>query len=345
LIKDPHPQVRYQIGLALVERNDKAGLPLLIRAIAEMPPDAVEFALDLLYRAAGDTAPTVSYDGKKNAGTCSAAWAKWHDKHQATLDLAKQLAKSDLGLTIITSTMLGVKGVKANTNSQIFELGPGNTRRWEFEGPRYPLDLQIIGPDRLLVAEYLDNRVTERDFKGKVLKTFTAPLATGCQRLTSGQTLIVSRQILKIVDREGKETFSWAPQPFNITAGYGLRNGQVAVATSDGRCRLLDPQGRELKSMQIGPIYVMGGSIEVLPNGRVLAPLYSQNMVAELDWTGAKLWQAQVTRPTSATRLPNGNTLVSCGMTMPGRVLEIDKNGKELWNLAVEGRYVRARRR
>lgn len=342
LLKDAHPLVRYQIGLALVEKNDKAGLPLLIQAVADMPPDAVEYALDLLYRAAGEDAPAVSYDGKKNAAACSAAWMKWHDKHQAKLDLAKQLARTDLGFTVVAAAAIGVK---ANTKN-IFELGPGSVRRWEFEGPRYPLDVQVLGPDRLLIAEYIDSRVTERDFKGNILKTFAARQPTGCQRLANGHTMIVGRQLLQIVDRDGKETFSWTPQPFTIAAAHGLRNGQIAVASSDGRCRLLDRQGKELKNCQIGPIYIMGGSIEVLPNGRILAPLYSQNMVAEFDWNGNKLWQAQVnTRPTSATRLANGNTLVTCGMTMPGRVLEIDKNGTELWSSAVDGRYVRARRR
>ncbi len=346
LMKDAHPLVRYQIGLALVEKNDKAGLPLLIQAVADMPPDAVEFALDLLYRAAGENAPTVCYEGKKNAAACSAAWTKWHDKHHATLDLAKQLAKTDLGFTIVTTMAVGAKAIKANAKNQIFELGPGNVRRWEFDGPRYPLDVQILGPDRLLVAEYLDNRVTERDFKGNVLKTFPARMASGCQRLPNGHTFIVSRLGLQIVDRDGKETFTWMPQPFNISAAYRLRNGQIAVATTDGRCRLLDPQGKELKSFQIGPIYVMGGSIEVLPNGRILAPQYTSNSVVEFDWSGAKLWQAQVAnRPTTASRLANGSTLVTCGATMPGRVLEIDKNGTEVWSHVVDGRAVRARRR
>jgi hypothetical protein len=346
LLKDPHPQVRYQIGLALLEKNDKAGLPLLIQAVADMPPDAVEFALEWLYRAAGADAPTVVYDGKKNAAACSAAWTKWHDKNNATLDLAKQLAKSDLGFTIVTTMGIGAKGANANTKNQIFELGPGNVRRWEFDGPRFPLDVQVLGPDRLLVAEYIDNRVTERDFKGNVLKQFPARMASSCQRLPNGHTFIVSRLQLQIVDRDGKETFAWMPQPFNISAGYRLRNGQIAVATSDGRCRLLDPQGKELKSFQVGPIYVLGGSIEVLPNGRILAPLYAQNSVAEFDWTGAKLWQVQIkNRPTSATRLANGNTLVTCSMEMPGRVVEIDKNGTEVWSYVADGRVVRARRR
>lgn len=343
LLKDAQPQVRFQVGLALVEQNDKSGLPLLIQSIADMPPDAVETALDLLYRAAGEDAPTVVYEGKKNAAACSAAWSKWQAKFDGKLDLAKQLAKTNLGFTVIASTALGAK---ANLKSQIFELGAGNVRRWEFDGPRYCLDVQVIGPDRLLVAEYLDNRVTERDFKGTVLKTFPARMASGCQRLPSGQTLIVSRQALQIVDREGKETFSWpAPQPFGIAAAFGMRNGQIAVATSDQKCRLIDKQGRELKSFQLGHVYPMGGSIEVLPNGHVLAPLYSMNVVAEFDWTGNKLWQINVTRPTSATRLANGNTLVGCGMTIPGRVIEFDKSGTEVWSCGVDGRYVRARRR
>jgi hypothetical protein len=344
LLKDPHPLVRYQIGLALVEKNDKAGLPLLIQAVADMPPDAVEFALELLYRTAGENAPTISYDGKKNAAACSAAWLTWHDKHHATLDLAKQLARSDLGFTIVTTMAVGAK---ANLKNQIFELGPGNVRRWEFDGPRYPLDVQVLDDDRLLVAEYLDSRVTERNFKGEVLKTFPARMASSCQRLPNGHTFIVGRTQLQIVDRDGKETFAWSPQPFAITAGYRLRNGQMVVTTTDQRCRLLDSKGAELKSFQLGLIYVLGGSIEVLPNGRVLAPLYQQNMVAEFDWTGAKLWQVQVkNRPTSATRLANGNTLVTCGMEIPGRVMEIDKNGTEVWSYVADGgRLVRARRR
>lgn len=347
LLKDQEAIVRYQLGLALVEKNDKAGLPLLIGSIADMPEEAVENALDLLYRAAGEKAPTVGYEGKKNAAACRAAWSQWLDKNAADLDLAKQLAKSELGFTVIASTGIAAKA-KANMKSQVFELTSGAepARRWEFDGPRYALDLQIVGPDRLLIAEYLDNRVTERDFKGTILKSYPARTPIGCQRLPNGHTLLVSRQGLQIVDRDGKETFAWNSPPFNVTAAYRMRNGQIAVATTDQRCRLLDPQGRELKSFQLGIIYTLGGGIEVLPNGRVLAALYSQNCVAEFDWNGNKLWQAQVNRnPTSATRLANGNTLVACGMLSPSRVVEIDKAGNEVWSYSVDGRFVRARRR
>lgn len=341
LLTDEHPLVRYQVGLALVEKHDKGGLPLLIDSLAESPADRVENALDLLYRAAGEDAPAVHYQGKHSAAGVSAAWRKWHAKHGDSLDLAKQLARADLGFTIVATS-----AVKANTVSKIFELGSDRAIRWEFNGPRNPLDLQVIGPNRILVAEYFDRRVTERDFKGNILKQFGANLPIGCQRFQNGDTFIVTRQQLILVDRDGKELFTHTNQGATglICGATRLRNGQMVVATSGGRCQLLDPTGRELKGFGMGgSVYTLGGSIEVLPNGRILVPLYNVNTVVEFDWQGNKLWQASVNRPCSASRLPNGNTLVTCSLDY--RVLEIDPQGKEVWSYQTEGRPFRARRR
>lgn len=343
LLTDAHPLVRYQLGLALVERYDKRGIPLLIESIADSPTDRVECALDLLYRAAGDDAPTVYYQGKHTAAACGAAWQKWHAKHKDTLDLAKQLARPELGYTVITTT-----AIKPNTTSKILEIGPGpeHAIRWEFAGPRYPLDLQILGPNRMLMAEYFDRRVTERDFKGNILKQFSANMPIGCQRFPNGDTFIVTRQQLLLVDRDGKDVFTHTNQGAAglICAAQRLRNGQMAVATSGGRCHLLDPQGRELKSFAMGGSpYALGGSLEILPNGRILVALYNVQTVAEFDWAGNKLWQATVNRPVSATRLANGNTLVTCSLDY--RVVEIDPQGKEVWSYQTEGRPFRARRR
>lgn len=339
LLKDAHPLLRYQIGMALVEKNDKAGLPLLIQTLADASPERVEFALDLLYRAAGESAPTESYQGKKNAEAFNAAWRKWYEKNQAGLDLSKLLARIDFGYTVITTV-----GPKA----RVIEIGPHpqNAVRWEFDGPRYPLDVQILGPNRLLLTEYLDRRVTERDFKGNILKQFPANLPIACQRLPNKHTFIVTRQQLQIVDADGQQVFSWSPQsnPTSIMAAQRLKNGQFAVLTSGGLCQLLDPQGKELKRFNMGGgVNALGGNIEVLPNGRILVPLYTQQQVAEFDWSGNKLWQASIRQPTSVTRLPNGNTLVTCSLDR--RVVEIDRNGKEVWSYQTEGRPFRARRR
>lgn len=341
LLKDADPLVRYQLGMALVEKHDKSGLPMLIQTVKDSPAERVEYALELLYRVAGEDAPGLYYQGKGNAADVSAAWLQWHDKHHAKLDLAKQLARTELGFTVIATT--AVAGIKANGKNKVFELGPDKAVRWEFDGPRSALDIQVIGPNRLLLAEYLDRRVTERDFKGNILKQFSVPLPVGCQRLPNGHTFIVTRQQLLIVDQDGKDVFTWAPQPRSIITAQRLRNGQFAVITG-GRCLLLDPEGRELKSFVLGgALYAMGGNIEVLPNGRILVPLYTQNMVVEFDWTGARLWQGNVIRPTSASRLANGNTLVTC--TLNSTVVEIDRDSKEVWSYSTDGRPFRSRKR
>ncbi len=344
LLKDAHPLVRYQLGLALVEKHDKAGLPLLIQAINDGPPERVEFALEVLQRAAGETAPTEYYQGVKNAAAVAAQWQKWHAKYQATVDLSKLSAQQHLGYTIITAMP-----IKANAKSKVWELGPHgqNAVRWEFEGPRMPLDVQVLGPNRLLLAEYSERRVTERDFKGNVLKQFPANLPTACQRLPNGNTFIVMRQHIQIVDPDGKEVFAWTPlpNPFIMSAQW-QRNGQIAVMLTGGVCQLLDPQGKELKRCTVGAgvVNLIGSNFELLPNGRLLVPLYTQQQIAEFDWAGNKLWQAPAPRPLSVTRLPNGNTLVACSM-IPYRVVEIDREGKEVWSYQTDGRPYRARGR
>ena len=341
LIADDDPLVRYQVGMALVQKNNKAGLPLLIKAITDSPSDRVECALDLLYRSAGETAPSIYYEGKRNAADVAAQWQKWHQKYAENLDLAKALARTELGFTLISTT--AVPGVKAAGKNKVFELGVDKAVRWEFDSPRSVFDVHVIAPNRLLMAEYYDRRVTERDFKGNILWQIPVMLPVACQRLPNGDTFIVTRQSLAIVNRDGKEVFSWAPKPVSITAAQRLRNGQIAVVTL-GNCKLLDPQGRELKSFRLdGNVYTLGGNIEVLANGRVLVPLYNVNMVVEYDWAGNKLWQANVVRPTAVNRLANGHTLVTCGLS--SNVIEIDEKGMEVWRVNTDGRPYSARKR
>ncbi|MSQ94505.1 MAG: hypothetical protein EXR98_08105 [Gemmataceae bacterium] len=344
LLKDENPLVRHQLAMTLVEMNDKSGLPILIRSLTDVPADCAEFALELLYRAGGEKSPSIFYPGKHKAAAFCAAWDKWYTDNQASLDLAKQLARTDLGFTIITT--MGI-GAKAAANSKVFEVdgrAPDRTVRWEFNAGRYPIDVQILGPNRLLVAEYLDRRVTERDFKGNILWQVAVNLPIGCQRLPDGRTFIVSRQRLVIVDRDGVEVFSHSPQQPSIMAAQRLRNGQIAMVTSGGRCSLIDPQGRELKAFQLGgAVYTLGGNIDVLPGGRILVPLYNQQCVAEFDWDGNKHWTATINNPTSVSRLSNGNTLVTCSLN--NRIVEIDRAGKEVWSYHVDGRPFRARRR
>ena len=103
---------------------------------------------------------------------------------------------------------------------------------------------------------------------------------------------------------------TWQPQVPTISAAQRLRNGQMVVV-SGNRCQLVSAKGEVLKGFTIGNVNVLGGNIEVLANGRILAPLYANNCIVEYDWEGNKLWQATVNQPMSVTRLPSGNSAVA----------------------------------
>lgn len=72
-----------------------------------------------------------------------------------------------------------------------------------------------------------------------------------------------------------------------------------------------------------------------LPNGNRLIVLYGDQRVIELDRDGEEVFTISnfPGPPTSARRLPNGNTLVCCAE--PGsRVIEYDSNGKVVWSVS-----------
>lgn len=74
---------------------------------------------------------------------------------------------------------------------------------------------------------------------------------------------------------------------------------------------------------------------EVLPGNRVLIAEYGGKRVGERSFKGEILWEKELPgNPVAVQRLPNGNTFVACR----NRLLEIDRDGKEVFNA---GRPVR----
>jgi hypothetical protein len=227
-------------------------------------------------------------------------------------------------------------------SGRVFELGPDRQVKWEFEDVRYPVDAQVTGPDRVLVAEYLGRRVSERDFKGKVIWERQVELPIACQRLPNGHTFIATRRQLLVLDRAGKEVFTYHHQATSISAARKLRDGQT-VFVSGGSLVRLDTAGKQVKSFPVGLVYNLGGNIDALANGHVLVPEYNHNKVAEYDPDGRVCWSVAVRVPISAVRLANGHTLV-VSMAQQ-RVVEFDREGHEVWAYALPGRLWRARGR
>lgn len=339
LLSDEHKQVRWHVLQALVESKDKDAIPAVIELIDDLDKDRAWEVEDLLCRIAGDKGPGVYLGAAEPPAKLEKAWMAWWAKNEADIDLARLTTEPPLiGNTLVTQMVPG-KGLVG----KVTELNPSKEVIWEIEGLRYPVDAQIISPDRVLIAEYFSRRITERDFKGNIHWEKPIDMPIHCQRLPNGHTFIASRRQLLLVDREGKELFSHFSPATSICAAQRLRNGQMFLVDSTGILKHLDQHGKELNSFKVGQVYAMGGNIEVLSGGRILVPAYRENRIIEYNWEGKELWSAHVNQPISATRLPGGNTLVvSLGQL---RVVEIDRHGKEVSTLSVEGRPWRARKR
>lgn len=339
LLRDPDAGVRLRVGLARAAQGDREALAVLIALLGELSPAQAWPVEELLRRLAGEHGPNLPLGhDEPSRQACRAAWAKWWQARGPQVDLAALgVPRRPAGYTLVVFPEAG----------KVAELGLDGRLRWQIDGIRYPYDAQALPGDRVLIAEYHGRRVTERNFKGEILwerALHAASLPIACQRLTNGNTFIVSRNLLLEVDRDGKEVLTLSRPGHDILAATKLRTGEILLATSAGTCLRLDAAGQEVKSFVLGPLFQGHGTLEVLPNGRILVPQTGANKVVEFDAEGTLVWEAAVPQPVSAVRLPNGNTLVASQVTQ--QVLELDRAGRVVWEHRTGAdRPWRARRR
>ncbi|MFL5240922.1 MAG: HEAT repeat domain-containing protein [Gemmataceae bacterium] len=339
LLQDPEPSVRLQVASALIPQGQKEAVPVLIELIAQLPVNKGWEAENLLYRLAEDKPPTTMLSDDASRKKCHDAWAGWWKANAAKVDLGKLDVDSHfLGYTLVVSTSLRGRG-----DGQVVELGRDGKPRWQIEGLIYPMDAHVVGNNRVLVTEYSANQVTERTFKGEILWKKDVPMPLACQRLPNGNTFVACQNQILELDRTGKEVVSIPRPSHDVMSAQKLRNGQIVLLTNNGSLTRLDATGKETSSVPLHAMQILGGSIDVLPNGHVLVPQYRTNKIVEYDAEGKVAWEAAVSRPVSAYRLPNGHTLV--GTMNPGQVLDLDHTGKTISEKKIEGRLMKARRR
>jgi hypothetical protein len=342
LLRDRDPHVRMRVALALTATRDKDAVPVLIRLLDELPLEEVGLVLSLLDRLAADTAPAVEPGaGPTSRRKYREAWETWWNDHQAKIDPARlEQASSSLGYTLIVLLDEGI----------VEDLDRANRVRWKITNVERPLDAQLLSnEERVLLAEYQANRVSERNLKGEIVwkRNVHGPLAA--QRLANGNTFIVTENALLEVDKNGKEVFSYSrPDGASIMRATKLRNGDIACIVELGglaRFVRLTPSGRDFKEARSWAVQVRtrGGRIDVLPNGHVLIPEMDNNRVVEYDADGQTVWEAIIDQPIAAVRLANGNTIVT--LMRQNRAVELDRAGKEVWQFRADTRVTRAFRR
>jgi hypothetical protein len=138
--------------------------------------------------------------------------------------------------------------------------------------------------------------------------------------------------------RDGKQLYS-------ISLGGGSnairkhRNGNVLYAT-DGEIVEMDTTGKRVRSIPL-PRESMWVGIQDLPGDRFMVANSSSGRVLEVDAKGKILWEGKVAGACGVARLPNGNTLVATASL----VVELNRQGKQVWEKRSEGYVRRVHRR
>jgi HEAT repeat protein len=338
LLQDTDINVRWRVAMALVLAKDKDAVPELIGLLPGASQAQAWQIEDILYRLAdGKTPPAVAL-GVNEAGRkkCRDAWLTWWKEHGKAVDLAVlQLGQRLLGYTTI---------VLLDKNS-ILELDGNDNVRWQIDDVKFPLDIQVLPGDRVLVAEYHGNHVKEFNFKGEVLWKHYFDGPQMAQRLANGNTFMAGRNVVMEVDPAGNKVLLT-----NLGNGAGIMkcmkapNNEIVCLFEDGKVARFDAQGKELTSFHVDlGMKLFGGRIHALANGNVLIPHHLENKVVEYNANGKMIWQVRIDQPIAAVRLPNGNTIVTS--MNQNRAVEFDPSGKEVWQYRQNTRVTRAIRR
>jgi hypothetical protein len=336
LLADADPHVRFEAAAALGHFGESKAVPVLTALLTDAPLALAcrsEYLLRLLADGHGP-AETLDKDDADSRRRCRDAWETWWRKHGARVDWTPlKREEPPSGLTVVCE-------YDGDDGGRVGEWGQGGEPCWELAGLEGPNDIQLLPGGRILVAERHANRVTERDRRGKILwEHRAAGVAIGCQRLSNGNTLIVTYRELYEVTPDQKKVFRHHDR-MEFRHARKLSNGHVLYLRSNGRLVEMDGEcKREIRV--IHPAEHADGakywaSVEPLPNGRYLLALAGSHRVLEIDAAGKIHWECTVTAPTSATRLRNGHTLIAC---FDDRCLiEVDRAGKEVSKQTLGGR-------
>jgi hypothetical protein len=340
LLSEPNPQVRRRVALALLEARDKTAIPVLIELLAELPLVEAEHVESMLLQVASDTAPKGNLGDGHSAGPLVRgkyhdAWVDWWKDHKDSVDLTKvELSPDWRGyvLAICTTAFRGGRGgLRGAQFGSILERDVQGRIRWQMRGLSYPVDAQVLDERRVLVTEYRQAQVTERNHEGDVLRRINvSELPLEARRLSNGNTLITTSNRIFELDRNDKEVWTTNGNPLDtIAAACAFRGGEIGICYRSGEFVRMDRKGKVLASFRVGRMFRPTGThIQGLANGHVLIPLYYDNKVAEFDEDGREVWSASYTQPICAQRLPSGRTLVAgyCNTFF----VELDRNGREV---------------
>jgi hypothetical protein len=139
---------------------------------------------------------------------------------------------------------------------------------------------------------------------------------------------------VRLIDANKQTLFDY---PYNdeIMSCQPMPNGNILVNECDaGRITEIDRQGKPLRSFEVkakGKGHATARLIRLTPQNTVLVGECYSHKLREYDFTGKLIKEWDLPMAYSASRLPNGNTLISG--YKPAQVVEVDPAGKTIWTL------------
>jgi HEAT repeat protein len=323
LLQDSDPHVRMRTALGLTAYGDRDAVGILIALLTELSPERAVIVEEYLQTLAGPQAPKLPANtGSDARQQRRESWAAWGKEQGSKTEIVAYSRHSD------RSKYLGYTLMTLPPNGQIVELGTDGKPRWQMVGLMNPFDVEVLPGQRVLVAEYGGNRVTERNLKGDILWQRQAVHPVNCQRLPNGNTFIAMQHQLLEVDRAGKEIRTINRDMQDIMSARKMRDGSIAMVTQSS-CIRLDSSGKELKSFAL-PNGAGTYFVDITPKGTFVLPQAWNNKVCEYDADGKVIAEISANQPMAACRVPNGNTLFA-SQAWPPKVVEVDRSGKTIW--------------
>jgi HEAT repeat protein len=343
LLEDSEPVVRLRAAQGLLFAKDRRALHALLALLKDGKSYLTSRVEEVLRPLAGIHAPA----GSINEGTAEeraktrAAWLAWGQNQADRVDLARLGQQpAELGLTVICE-FDGTRG-----GGHAWEFGRDFKPRWKLENLQGPMDVHVLGEDKLLIAEYYARRVSERTKKGDIQWEYQVPnYPIACSRLSNGNTFIATYTNLMEVTREKKVVHDYnRAADGQIYSAQKLPTGHMVYMTSMGWVVTLDKAGTVLHRFNVGNPGAWCG-VEWLPGGRLLVTQMASGKIMEVDAaTGKRVyWQATVEGAHQTLRMSNGNTMVVCMNNK--RLVEVNRAGKIVWEKPMEGRPWRVHRR
>jgi HEAT repeat protein len=330
MLTDPEPAVRLKVALALAGTGQRDAVPALINLLGELPVSEVEPAEEYLQRLAGDHGPTNVPSGDANSSRKKRQeiWAAWWKANGERVQLVERYPPNG------SERYLGHVLLVLANSGEVMELDRDRKVRWQLNGLMNPRDVEVIGNDRILVAEWGSQRVTERNRKGDIIwqKQTQGSFPIAVQRLRNGHTFIACNNKLMEVDRAGNEVYS-ITRPHDVIMARRMRDGQIILVSTMRQCIRMDTTGKQLKSFPLQWAWQTG--VDILPNGHVIIPATWMNKVTEYDAEGKTVLDLNANQPYAATRLRNGNLLMA-PQQWPSELIETDSSGKQISKLNLQ---------